>query len=713
MSLTSLRAALLHRDAAWALAAVGLGLALFLWRFDPAVVAPRNVDRLLAVGGDPTMNALGWEYFRSEPWSWPPGRIGNYGAPFGSSIGLVDGIPLLGLPGKLLGGRWTGPWQYFGIWLLASYLLQAFVSWQAVGLVLRRHGPRLLATALLLLMPAFLRRTGHMALTAHWLVLLALVLYGRRAGPAAWLILVAVASLCHPYLTAMVLAVAVAYQLKAWLVDRTSRPGRMAAVLGAMAVLVAAGWWLGGLFVYGPGVNEGVYGFGRFSANLNTLFNPLQAGRLLPPLPLMHDEQIEGFNYLGLGLLALWGLAVATVPGDRSVLRRLRAHWPLVGVLGILAAFAVSSTVTWGDRLLRDVALPEALTPLTGAFRASGRFLWPVTYAGTLYALAALGRTCGGRAQTALLAGLLLVQIVDLGPTLRRRALFASERIETRLADPAWATVMARTERLLTVPPLEAGTQFPYDFRDLVLPLMGRGVPTSAAYLTRSDPARTRQWSADLLAGLAAGRRPAPGTTFVVRDTELPAYLAALTPEFAAYNLDGFRVLVDRSIPLPGAVAYLRARPGRLAAFLAEHAGHTLALAAKDEATRNLGEPARGALRARGFEVERLEYRCSFAAVLAPGGAAWQEIRNDRDVRHAVGQPVLLEIHSAGLHHGNLVSIRLDGIEHAVASRGLNILALDADWQPVALGVFDTYLDDGGWSLEYRRPSPLKRRGAP
>ena len=692
-----------RRDAPWALAAAGLGLLLFLWRFDPAVVAPHNVDRLLAAGGDPAMNALGWEYFRSEPWSWPPGRCESYGAPFGSSIGLVDGIPLLGLPGKLLGGGRTAPWQYFGLWFLAAYVLQGFVSWLASGLVLRSPGPRLLGSALLLLTPSFLTRTGHAALSAHWLLLLALVFYGRRARPAAWLILVAVVSLCHPYLTAMVLAVAAAHLLRTWLVDRVIGPRRMLMTIGSMVALVAAGWWLSGMFVYGLGANHEVAGYGLFSANLNTLVNPGPVSRLLPPLPLAGPEQAEGFNYLGLGLLPLWLLALVRATRDGAVRQHWRAHWPLLLMLALLAGIAVSLRITLGEWQLFRTDVPWGLNFLASAFRASGRFLWPVTYAGTLFAFWSLRRTAGVRTQTAVLAALLVLQVIDLGPVLGRRAHFGSDRIATHLTHPGWPRIMAATERLLTIPPLAADTQFPYDFVDLDVPLVRRGVPTSAAYLTRTDLARTRQWSADLLNDATAGHLPPPGTTIVVRGSELITAMAVLTPGFTACNLDGYQVFVDPSLAPLDCPIYGSWRGVDLTEFLEENRGHTLALAAKDDATLHLGEPVRALLRARGLDVERLEYRCSFAGVLAPGGAVWQEVSADQAVRHAVDGPRRLELLSAGLHHGDRVSLRLDGIEHAVSLRGLNILVLDERWQPLALGLFDTYLGEAGSSLEYRR----------
>jgi len=394
--------------------------------------------------------------------------------------------------------------------------------------VLDRPLPRFLAAALLLLMPTFLQRTGHMALSAHWLVLFGVVLYGRRSGWPPWVGLAAVASLIHPYLTAMVCALAAASLLKSWRVDGTVGFRPMVAIMVAVLVVVGAGWWTGGMFVYGLDISGGDLGYGAFSANLNALVNPLGTSRFLPALPLADSRQYEGFNYLGLGLLALWVLACVGLITDRSRVVSLRDHWPLVLVLVCLSIFAVSLRVTFCEWQLMRTDAPRILAAPINAFRASGRFLWPLTYAGTLYGFSYLRARAGTRWQVALLAVMLAVQLIDLGPILQRRSSFASEQIVSRLENPAWSLVMARTDRLLTVPPLEAGTQLPYDFLDLNLPLVSRGVPTSAAYVTRVNTAAIDRWTTAFKAELESGRRLEPGTTLVVRASELPAFLAVL-----------------------------------------------------------------------------------------------------------------------------------------------------------------------------------------
>lgn len=681
-------------------AALAVGALLFLWRFDPAIVAPRHVDWLL-VGGDPSMVEMGWEYFRQDPWAWPPGAGSSYGAPLGSSIGLSDGIPLLALPGKLLGGGRTAPWQYFGLWILACHLLQALASWLLAGAAFPRFAARLPAAALLLLMPSWLQRVAHIALSGHWLVLLALLACLRGAPVRAWMLLVTVAAFVHPYLGAMVLGLAAAGLAMATRQDQALAPGRAAAAFAGLAATLLAGWWLSGMTELGVGSANHAEGFTQFSANLNTLVNPLAYGRLLPAQPLLRDTQVEGFNYLGVGLLPLWLLGAGMIAADGAARRALWRRWPLVLVLAAMALYALSFEVGLGRHRVFFARVPGLLEPLTGAFRAPGRFLWPVTYAATLAGLWSLGRVLKPRWQAPVLAALVVVQVVDLQPLLRPRAHFQLDRPPSRLVDPAWAGVMAGTTRLLTLPPFQVHTQFPYDFHDLDLPLVFRGVPTSAIYLTRTNEARAEAWKASFRAALAAGQKPGPGTTIVVRSDELTDWAGLLAPDFTGYDLDGFRVFVHRTRPVPGAQECLPPEPVTIGSFLEANRGRTLALAACDDAVDKLPGDARAELARRGLAVERLQFRYAFAAVLGPEGVLWQEIADDHPVGGQVDGPRRLALQSSGYGQGDVVSLRLDGVEHALGGRGLHLLALDERWRPVAVARFDTFLGPDGWQVRY------------
>jgi hypothetical protein len=681
-----------------------MGLSLFFIRYDARIVNPLFTNWLL-VGGDAAMNQIGWEYFRSEPWSWPPGSCVRYGAPLGSSIAMTDSIPLLALPGKLLAGKSGVSWQYFGFWILSNTLLQSLFSWLVLGGLVRRPLPRLLGAGLLSLMPSFLARAAHIALGSHWLILAALVAYRRRLGLRWWVGLAAVSALVHPYLATMVFGVAVARFITQAFVARDLRLWRTAACLLLMSVTMAFCWILSGMFVYGmkSGLHE--VGYELFSANLNSLYNPTDRALVLRGLPLLRPHQGEGFNYLGIGLLPLWGLALCctvVVPTTRQMLSR---HLGLVAVVGIFSLYALSNVVTYGSRVLLSHHLPALLDSITGSLRVPGRFLWPLTYAGSVFAIWNLTRSTSRRVATVVLVALLGGQILDQAPVFARPPLYAHSKVEIRLQNPVWAQLRESANALITVPLMDATTQYPYDFRDLDIGVCALKIPTSAAYLARSPREEAATWYRAFLARLDHGDKPPPGEVFVIRDSEFVELYRKLAPEFVGYQIDGFRVCAHRDIVLEGAVAYDTPVATDLASFLEQHQRHMLVVAAKDEATAGLDDRSRELLKARGVTIDGLSYRCSFGAILTVDGVAWQSISNGNQVEYHLQEPVDIFVRSAGLNHGNTISIAIGGIEQAFATRGLNILVLDGAFNLREIGVFDTCVGTAGYSLAIRPSS--------
>ncbi len=162
-------------------------------------------------------------------------------------------------------------------------------------------------------MPAFLARFsfGHIALTSHFVLLLAIDFYYRsprfttRTVVCLYLALSLVTLLLHPYLFVMVAALAGAAAL-----DLVRRQPRSA--LGILLALIAA---LALVYILGCFGNYKQGGeFGHFSMNMESPFFP-SASAVFPgfgwSIPDATGGQYEGFNYLGAGTLLL--LAVVLV----------------------------------------------------------------------------------------------------------------------------------------------------------------------------------------------------------------------------------------------------------------------------------------------------------------------------------------------------------------------------------------------------------------
>ncbi|MHB8079810.1 MAG: DUF6311 domain-containing protein [Candidatus Krumholzibacteriia bacterium] len=690
-----------------------VGALLCFWRFGWNVLNPASTQWCFG-GGDTAMSQIGWRSFQGEPWGFPLGAIRNYGAPLGSSVPLVDGIPLVAIPAKLLHALVSGPWQYLGAWLLIAHVLQAVAAWYLMGRIVADRAQRFLGTLLFLLMPVFCDRWGHIALSTHGLLLVALALYAApssRRWSRAWVLLAVVTALVHPYLLAMVLAIAVAWLVREVIVTRALPWRRAVVTVGLIAGGALLAWWISGMFVYGLGANDAVGGYGLYSLNLNSLFNPAGHSRFLKSLPYADGAQWEGFAYLGLGLLCTWLIALCALFARGGWWARAKRHWPLLAVIIACTAFALSNRITWNDQYLSNVSVPGVIEPLSRAFRSSGRFVWLLVYAGSAFALWSLARALPRRWATAWLAVAVAVQVADISPWLDQRATLAARHHQSRLLDPAWPQAFRATSGVFTYPPFQNSTQYRADFEDIALPAVEAGKPVSAAYLARSPGARGDRIAEAWRRGVERGELD-PNLLYIIRDSDFPGLFRPVGRDFRGYNLDGFRVLLKSSCPLANAAAYVNPRQGELAAFLEEHRADILVMAVRDEATTKLTAEARQLLKAMGSTIEALAYRGSYAAVSIDGRVVWDKVDNAAAVNatFAVGDHLgaavcrrSLEIVSAGLPYGNTVSIRLNGRDEAFTCRGLNVLALSRDWQPCAIGVFDTYAGLPGEIMDITR----------
>ena len=443
-----------------ALAAL-LGAAFAAWLYGWRVLDPASHAWLLH--GDPAQHYIGAVHFMGEPWRWPPGAMRGFGDA-GTSVMLTDSLPLLAIAAKVLG--WPAYWQYFGLWLYASHALAG----AAGAALLWRLGcaalPALLGAAFFATAPVLLLRTyGHEALQGQFLLLAALALaFGPwRAWP--WVALIVLAVWVHPYLAAMVFAMAAAGAAAACGERRVA-----ARRLPGMAVLTlasaAGAAYLAGYF--GRGGQYSAAGYDFFSANLLTWFDPMawasflaqhgrdvaqghEWSRLLPGLGQATAGQYEGFAYLGAGMLALLVLA----SGSAILRRPVGADWPsrrrwlwLSGACGALALLAVSVRPTLGTHVLFELPLPAAAAQLLGLFRASGRFIWPLTYLLMAWSIARVARLSGAPLW---LAAALLIQTYDLSAKLtelRERFRTGPPGVAAAPASPLWAQALRTCPRM-------------------------------------------------------------------------------------------------------------------------------------------------------------------------------------------------------------------------------------------------------------------------
>lgn len=518
-----------------ALAGAAAMVAIYGWH----IVPPHSLRWILSgqIGPDPVQYWLGWTFFRDAPWTWPPGLNWPYGMELSSSIFYADSIPLLAFALKATKHVADIP-QYWGIWIVGCGALQAWLGWRLTGLATPDPLARLAGALLFAVQPLMLNRLGgHFALGAHWLILWGLWLAlteGGRGRPAAWAALVLAASLIHSYLLPMVLGL---WAADAWRRRLATPPRRPLPALAEAALVPGAGLlglWAAGFFVLRGGFAGTRERFGEMQMDLLAPLSPSHWGRFLPPLPDTGHLEVNG-SYVGLGALLLSAFALFARPARR--------HVPLLVVLGLMLAFAVTHRPSVAGVQVTLLPLSERVVEIASALRASERFYWPLAYALMVAGAVGLVRLVGRRAAGLIMAGLVVVQVVDLQPGFRRLAHYFPPdppQSAPQLLDPFWAEAARRYRVIRAVPAMNQGPHW----EEVAVYAARHGLATDAVYLARSDEAAKARLNAETAARLAEGR-PEPATLYVLRDAASLAHAqAGLQPgRDALLHLDGLHVL--------------------------------------------------------------------------------------------------------------------------------------------------------------------------
>jgi len=268
---------------------------------------------------------------------------------------------------------------------------------------------------------------------------------------------------------------------------------------------------------------------------------------VLPSIPLVAPAQLEGYAYLGLGVLVL--LAVLLLG---AVVRRQfsfpRRHWPLLAMVALLTAFAASTVLTIGPWVLIDHPIKS---PLLATFRSSGRFIWIAHYLIVLAIIVFCVKRFGSTAAGAVLSCTLAVQAWDLGnPHLQNAFLRTGANSPASMAllnDPGWDKLAANRQHFTLVPPPAcgepAGPILPFQ-----LVAARNRMTYNTAYTARWDPEADARYCEKLSDQLARGDLR-PDELYVVGDSWKDRFFEHAAQPPTCTTLDGFRACVIGEAP--------------------------------------------------------------------------------------------------------------------------------------------------------------------
>jgi len=485
-----------------------LGLAAFFAVTGGYILHPNNIS-WLAGGFDPTTHYLGWEFYRFGPWEIPLGLNPNYGLEFSNSIVFSDSIPLFAVIFKALESlvMFSGPFQYLGIWTLICFVLQAYFSWLLIGIFSKNYYFQLFGTIILLFSPPMLARiANHAALVAHFLILIALYLYfskNCKFKVLKWLSVIGVACLTHFYLLVMVLLV-----WGADLIDRQLRQNsfslkrtllEVATIFSGLYFLM----WQAGYFSIDVG-SAAARGYGFFRMNLLSLIDSRGWSYVLKAIPMPTDFG-DGFNYLGLGGLWLFGFAVLAVLRKKIPLSKIvRSRYALTVLCILLSLFAITNNIGFGNKSF-FIPLPDWIIAFASNLRGAGRMFWPAYYCLQLAALYIVMKSYAGKWLLWIILIAASLQIVDTsaGWLNIRKSLVnpIGSEFNSPLKSKFWDDASSQYKKVVRVPAKNISNQWEV-FADYAAK---NKKATNFAFLSRVDQEKLDNSNKQLLRVIASG----------------------------------------------------------------------------------------------------------------------------------------------------------------------------------------------------------------
>lgn len=354
--------------------AVFIGALFAVWFVGPTNIWPTNRNWVLF--GDLRLAELHWDFYRhTSIFQFPIAGTPNYVR--------VEPHPILfHFPFKLLNQVLPSEFQFVGLSLVIFFGLQAFVAvkiFRALGLPPLQAN---IGAVMMTLTPLLIFRTGqlsHAMLGGHFLMLTAVYFYSKKVSRFTnWAVLLLVTSFLDMYLLVVMLTIFMAHSIREILYDSRSiiRQARLQFFTGGLIFLSLL---IQGYFA-NPSALVAKY---SFRLNIAAFFNPhfapgLNFSTVLPRISTFFDrtissEEIEGFAYLGLGLIFL--VCFGCIRLFWTFSRKDLFQW---GPISFVALFWAYVSVSQNAVIFRrEFRLPElpGLNAITDIFRAAPRFI--------------------------------------------------------------------------------------------------------------------------------------------------------------------------------------------------------------------------------------------------------------------------------------------------------------------------------------------------
>lgn len=343
-------------------------------------------------GKDLSQHYMGWLCYRKSDWTFPLGNMDLFSYPFETSVIYTDSIPLLALFFKILSPILPEHFQYFGLWAIICFVLQGIMASRLFRSYTKDTVRLVIGSLFFVIVPMLLWRTFiHSALCAHWIILMAMEplvskeAWTRRKLIIHYTIVGFFASMTAIYLLLFCGIILLGTCLRD-IINTKSVVSSVSALIFYIGIAAASIAVMGG---FSGDFASALQGLGIYSMNINSLLDSYGLSSLISEMPRYitenGDTQFEGYGYLGVGVLALIILSIGLAAANFTKMKQyVLGHKSIVaGVLfsaTIAMIYALSPVVTFGDKKIIEIPLPNFVRNMWSIFRACGRGVWIVEY---------------------------------------------------------------------------------------------------------------------------------------------------------------------------------------------------------------------------------------------------------------------------------------------------------------------------------------------
>lgn len=525
-----------------------LGLLAYWFIVGFKVLDPEYIGWLLG-RFDSVQHYLGWVFFRHSDWSNPIGMSPTFGLDISSSIVYSDSVPLMAIIFKSFDKYLPTNFQYFGIWLLICFVLQAYFGWKLASMYFQSSVLRLLVAAIFILSPQMLWRLNthagvHNALASHFLILAGIFLVLRKDDSHRFLfwIILFVASLSINFYFLLITSML-------WMADSIDRYLQKSIALKKiiselfllLAIVLFLAWEVGYFAISTSSVDIWGYGFFRFN-----LLAPIDSYGYSFWFPNMNLPSTwgEGYAYFGLGALLALLLSIPFLFTSYSeILGYVKQHFTLVFIIFLFLLLSVTNNVGIGNENYLLV-LPEPILKLLGIVHSAARFFWPVYYFLIIFSVFAIKSTYPKKYTLPIFILIVALQFIDLVPLYRSIRTEYSKDMSSLIQAPAlkhalWQIIGKKYKNLVLIP---AENQ-PADWANFAIYSANHGLGTNSIFTARIDSMKVLKSNEKLNALIENGNYDVQ-TVYIVKDSYVLPVLMSANESSIMVKLDGLNVFL-------------------------------------------------------------------------------------------------------------------------------------------------------------------------